>query len=881
MEKWNNTIYINKNPGYNLQELEPGDGYIVKIGSSKCLPARYHSYKTYSPVRTELIRYYYIEDYDCYELDEDIKVHLDKYRIHSSGGIEFYYSAILDVLEKYMLDRLIRFTRYDSIDDFPPFDYKMIKKNMLDAREHAKVQETYLAKPLITHAPVLEPVLDPDLDPDIEPAVSVKLVLSDHQHGIMNRAIEHFKSHDKGILNLFCRYGKTRLSAAFTQVTGYARVLILVPSLYLIEQTRKTWVEAFPDRIITISSDASDISAKELELIKCKMSEILTEHDNNAVIVISTYQSSSKLAELEFDLCIYDEAHRTTGDKSKFNQMVSSNTITHKLFLTATMKYYDYIDNEDSGAIITNSMDNPALYGEVIASVSAKEALELKRICPYTVMTMKLQEIEDDENIKKLESTIPQFLEKDLANSKQTKITTPIKAQAQDDATSLNVDNFISQNIKRYIRIALGLIKVIKQYKMRHIITFHKFKKCARLFQYILEYISASTRQENGKRQIINKAKLPFNLDVAYLSGDYSKSERNTIIDEFNNVIKLDNHHKVICNAKVLQEGVDIPRCDAVCFVDIKTSAVDTIQSLARCMTYMENKHAYIIIPFDESDFALDTTNQDLLDIKFSDYAMQLRLLLRNLVEIDDNIKEYFRIFNDREKQGCGVGGLSQDGDELVPTKLNCLIDAALINNMSEIAYEVFTVAKSKINGKYMTPEEYHAKIMADFGGNIPQYPDKVYRGWGWRGWNDYLGIDPYMRPSAVRKLMHAVNTQRTNDGMPMIETAAAYREYAKANNLMVELRPPHDNWCWLLLPDYDSLVVRYYTTKEEIQEAIKKRAIRSIKDYEEKQPDDARLAPYKMLAAGFYNERIPSIGKNISNFITDIYSSNSDDCFF
>lgn len=888
MDKWKNCIYVNVNTAYNLDIIDsspPSYEYIVKIGSSKCLPARYHSYKTYSPIKTEILRYYYLHDYDCYKLDADLKAHQDNHRIHSSGGIEFYYSSILDILEKYMLDRGIHFARYDTIDDFPVFHPSMLKELYEDESNRYQLLETYLATPLDLPTAELEP--EPEREPEL--IKSVKIELSEHQLGILHQTLEYFKTHNKGILNLFCRYGKTRMSAAFTQAAVYAKVLILVPSLYLIEQTRKTWQTAFPSKIITISSDASDLSPADKTLIRRKLEAM------KQVIVICTYHSSSKLAEMEFDLCIYDEAHRTTGDKSTFNLMVSNDKIRKKLFLTATMKYYDYLDNE-SDSLVINSMDNPAIYGDVIATVSAKRAKEQGRICPYSVMTMKLQEINpDDPEIQLIEANIIKF----LSSISGFGSSISRKKQNKDSKDSSSVDDFISRNTRRYIRIALGLIKVIRERKMRHIITFHRYKKCARLFQFILAYIvkyninvvakdvvAKDDVEKNKITKITKKTKLPLNLDVNYLSGEDTKSARDEIIEEFNKVITLDNHHKVLCNAKVLQEGVDIPRCDTVCFVDLKTSAVDTIQSLARCMTWMPDKHAHIIIPFDEMDFKIDSPKHpdmlDMLDIKYSDYAMQLRLLLRNLVEIDDNIKEYFRQFSTRDSiNGGGAASLSSASYDLENINLHCLIDATIIGKMCEIAFEVFTVAKEKIKGRYMTPEEYKGKVLADWNGDLPLEPETVYRGWGWHGWNDYLGIDPYMRPNAVRKLMHAVNTERLKTGLPMIETRIEYREYAKANNLMVELRPPHNNWCWLLLPEYDSLAARYYKTKEEIQAAIQKLGIKSITEYEDKQGRglDARLAPYKMLAAGFYNENIPSIGQHVSNFITSLYEN--DDCFF
>ena len=869
--KWTNCIYINRNPAYNLvanlgigilDELKESNDarYIVKIGSSKCLPARYHSYKTYTPIQTELVRYYYLENYDCYELDADLKKHLNRHRVHSSGGIEFYYCEILDVLEQYMLDKNIVFARYDTINDFPSWNPATMYKSLADEEiARYQVSQIYIPKSLPT---------------GLETSPSPELELSSHQNGIKQLALEHFKKHDRGILNLFCRYGKTRLSAAFNLAARYARVLILVPSLYLIEQTRKTWCQAFPTNcIITISSDASDISPTEISYITQRIEE-LSPH----AIVICTYHSSNKLADLYFDLCIYDEAHRTTGDKSTFNALVSSSNICKKLFLTATMKFYDYLDGED-GTLVINSMDNPDIYGDVIASVSAKEALQLGRICPYSVMTIKLQEIPENPQLQHLEALTlsDNFLD--------------ISSNSSNDSTA--VDEFIRANVKRYIRIALGLLEVIKKYRMRHIITFHRFKKCARLFQYILEYISkniinlphspinSDKSKSARKHKIVKKSKLEMCLEVEFISGESIKSIRDKIIEDFNTEIMLENQHKVLCNAKVLQEGVDIPRCDAVCFVDLKTSAVDTIQSLARCMTHMPEKHAYILIPFDQNDLVPDTTDPGSLDIKYCNYAQQLRLLLRNLVEIDDNIKEYFRKCSTQININPGSYPLADVGDINSISPLLCLIDESIIAKMCEIAFEPFTIAKDKIKGQYMTPEEYRAKILADYKGDIPLEPDVVYRGWGWRGWNDYLGIDPYMRPSAVRKLMHAVNQQRLESGVPLIDTAASYREYAKANNLMVELQPPHSNWCWLLLPDYDSLVASYYQTKEEIQAAIMKLEIKSITDYEARCMLDSRLAPYRHLAAGFYNERIPSLGKHVSNFITELYTNDNSDCFF
>jgi hypothetical protein len=86
LEKWTNTIYIMGNPCYNLNSVINYNNDIVKIGSTKYLPSRYHNYKTYTPINITLIRYYHILNYDCYKLDDDFKIDFDKYRMGISGN---------------------------------------------------------------------------------------------------------------------------------------------------------------------------------------------------------------------------------------------------------------------------------------------------------------------------------------------------------------------------------------------------------------------------------------------------------------------------------------------------------------------------------------------------------------------------------------------------------------------------------------------------------------------------------------------------------------------------------------------------------------------------------------------------------------------------
>jgi superfamily II DNA or RNA helicase len=848
LEKWTNTIYVNTNVCYNLPEYCTDCEYIVKIGSTKCLPARYYNYITYTPRKTNILAFYHIIDYDCYKLDNDIKHKFNKYRIKDDGGIEYYKNTILIELETYFTTNNIKFIKYNDITDFPVLNTATTTLLSKEARNDEDNRTDIINKIAIKKREKKNVIIDNKIN-----SFKLENELNDHQIQILNNTIVHFNDNSTGILNLFCRYGKTRLSSIFCMLQKYKTILVLVPSLYLVEQTYNTWKTYFNTNLVKISSQSRD--STDIDKIKKLHCEFLQSKET--CIFITTYHSSYKFKDLHFEICIYDEAHRTTGDITNFNILVKSDKIINKLFLTATLKYYDYAENDYTDLKI-NSMDDNQIYGKIISVVSAKQALELKRICPYYILTMKLKAIED---ITELDNVSNDFI-----NSLQKSINNDV------------IIDFLKDNRHRYIRIAYGLLETILEKNIKHILTFHRYRKGCELFKLILDTFIKLQSKKHDKNYINKKYK---KIKTNMIDGDIAKSKRDKILKDFQD----DNNFTILCSAKVLQEGVDIPKCDSTCFVDLKTSSIDTVQSLARCMTYLENKKAYIIIPFDEKDFETsndDTTQDTITDntiIKKQSYAMDFRILLRNIIEIDDNIKSYFRRYLLLNTEH--TGNISNDNSiEFAPNCAKCLIDANVVLNIGDIAYEVFSVAKAKIKALYVNEKEYKAHIEIDFEGNIPVNPDKIYRSLGWHGWNDYLGIDPFMPIGCIRTHMHNVNKLLCEENKPMIETKKEYETYAKANNMMVQVVPKNNNWCWLLLPNYDDLLEKYYKVKEDIMMAIKKLNIKTIEEYEQKHNSDDKLPPYKYLANGFYNDNIPIITKNISQFISSLYDDPEDIIF-
>ena len=111
-DKFSNCIYfLEHNNAYKYNDKNSN-----KIGSSKILPSRMLTYKTYYPIDKLVVGYFYLDTYDCYQLDDDIKIYFNINRIKDSGGIEYYQDVSIEDLKKYFNERDIAYTFYNDHD---------------------------------------------------------------------------------------------------------------------------------------------------------------------------------------------------------------------------------------------------------------------------------------------------------------------------------------------------------------------------------------------------------------------------------------------------------------------------------------------------------------------------------------------------------------------------------------------------------------------------------------------------------------------------------------------------------------------------------------------------------------------------------------------
>ena len=123
----------------------------------------------------------------------------------------------------------------------------------------------------------------------------------------------------------------------------------------------------------------------------------LQDNVDEQKVVFTTYQSGRVIAEaarncdVQFDVGIFDEAHKTVGAKDKlFSHLLFEENIQikHRIFMTATERFY--AGSKDD--II--SMDDDEVYGETFTQMTFKEAIELELLTDYKVVTIEVQESE-------------------------------------------------------------------------------------------------------------------------------------------------------------------------------------------------------------------------------------------------------------------------------------------------------------------------------------------------------------------------------------------------------------------------------------------------------------------------------------------------------
>ena len=420
-----------------------------------------------------------------------------------------------------------------------------------------------------------------------------------------NESEEYNDDHRRAQCAIACAGGKTLGSYWIDQKMDNDLTLFSVPSLSLLSQAYSDFVnQSFAEKsdvkFLLIGSDvdtddnvkfkggALELHTDPIEIRKHICKALVSQQK---LIIICTYQSADKLIEacskhkIYIDFGIFDEAHKTVGQAGKKFSLLLDDAnlvIRKRLFMTATPKMYQGRLNEDDDKDVL-SMDNEKIYGKSIFSYKTDEAIKDKTLVDYDVISIVATDAEVEELIKK--NNLVSF-----------------KKEFADEESN-------------YLATILVLLKKLHDGTSKHLLTYHNTVARSKKFCEFLIKIN----------DLLYKDK---KISVDSFDGTTSMSKRGKAVKDF-----VKSTSGVLCTARVLNEGVNIPIIDSVCFVDERNSTVDIVQCVGRMLRKCQGKiMAHVFIPtfiksLDDEDVdgkafgntirilkAMKTTDEDIID---------------------------------------------------------------------------------------------------------------------------------------------------------------------------------------------------------------------------------------------------------------------------
>lgn len=452
--------------------------------------------------------------------------------------------------------------------------------------------------------------------PDQAPVLKAKKELRDHQQTAL-ASVEHgLQTSDRGKLIMACGTGKTFTSLKIAEKMAGAgkRVLFLVPSLSLLSQSLTEWTQESETPLhsfaVCSDSDVGHKRKKDDDVVQTFAHELrypaTTEpsrlalemgkrHDaEHMSVVFSTYHSIEVISKAqhkhglgEFDLIICDEAHRTTGatfgdeDESKFVKVHDAEFIRarKRLYMTATPRIYgdSAKAKAEMDSVALCSMDDPALYGAELYTISFSEAVRRQLLVDYKVIVLSIEESHVNRRLQQLLKDENNQLKVDDA----AKIIGCWKALSKQGLSDDLVGD--SHAMKRAVAFCqvIEIANAAKSHKVSS-------KQIAGMFQKVVEEYQRTEEFEQAAKLV---------CEAEHVDGSMNASAK----EEKLNWLKAeapDDTCRILSNVRCLSEGVDVPALDAVLFLTPRNSQVDVVQSVGRVMRNAPGKkRGYVILP--------------------------------------------------------------------------------------------------------------------------------------------------------------------------------------------------------------------------------------------------------------------------------------------
>ncbi|RSX49097.1 DNA helicase restriction enzyme type III Res subunit [Bifidobacterium castoris] len=418
-----------------------------------------------------------------------------------------------------------------------------------------------------------------------------------------------------------CGTGKTLTALRLCEQypgTGGGTVLFLAPSISLVSQSMRDWVNQTRGHInvYVVCSDAK--ASKVSEEAYGQLSDIPFPATTSAEtvasrfspkptalnVVFSTYQSidviheAQKLGLPDFDLIVCDEAHRTTGvmDGEGAFQRVHDNDFIHgkkRLYMTATPRIYgEGAKNKAAdGAVEIASMDNERVYGRVAYRLTFGKAVAAGLLTDYKIVIMQvgedqmgraMQEEYSRENAPIPLSDAAKFVGcwKAMFDRRHSTSVADLATRGRHAETTVGDDES-----DRVLHHAIAFSASIKD-----------SKSLTDKFQTVIDDYTKSLEDTSENAATIHANGI-VTVDIKHVDGTMDAQMRADRLDWLSADTPA-NECRILSNARCLAEGIDVPDLDAVIYLSARKSKVDIIQSVGRVMRRAPGKqYGYIIVP--------------------------------------------------------------------------------------------------------------------------------------------------------------------------------------------------------------------------------------------------------------------------------------------
>lgn len=353
----------------------------------------------------------------------------------------------------------------------------------------------------------------------------MKLTPFPHQVEAYSAIKNELKINNRTTVSMACGTGKTKLQTMLVDLVNPNKgaVIVFAPTLLLINQLLTVWVEetdiSFKNFVVICSDKKTgildDIDLAEIEETSVKVAK--TEKEINAfykassgvTVAFCTYNSSELLKNWEFDLGIFDEAHKTVGQVDRlFSYAMNDENIkiTNRVFMTATRK------NAHHKTLSVYSMSDAQDYGNTAYDLSFRRAIDLGLILDYKILITVI--------------------------TKQELSKTLLKKNSQ---SGFDLSHYAN---------SIAIQKAIENYNLHKIITFHNTIENAEIFSKVLEkegsfdVVTVSSQQrkdiraknmaifKNSKNAVATNAQcLTEGIDVPEVDAVFFANDKSSIID--------------------------------------------------------------------------------------------------------------------------------------------------------------------------------------------------------------------------------------------------------------------------------------------------------------------------------------------------------------